>query len=66
MPLTDTAIRYLKSREKPFKVFDERGLFLFVTLSGGKWWRFKYRCNGREKQLSLGVYPDVGLKAART
>ncbi len=66
MPLTDTAIRYLKPGEKPFKVFDERGLFLFVTPSGGKWWRFRYRCNGREKQLSLGVYPDVGLKAART
>ena len=65
MPLTDTEIRSVQFGDKPFKVFDERGLFLLVTPSGGKWWRFKYRCNGKEKQLSLGVYPDVGLKAAR-
>ena len=65
MPLTNTAIRAIQFGDKPLKVFDERGLFLLVTPSGGKWWRFKYRCNGKEKQLSLGVYPDVGLKAAR-
>ena len=65
MPLTDTAIRNTKPREKSFKLFDGRGLFLLVTPAGGKWWRFKYRFNGKEKQLSLGVYPDVGLKEAR-
>lgn len=65
MPLTDTAIRKFQPKDKAFKVFDERGLFLLVTPAGGKWWRFKYRYDGREKQLSLGVYPDVGLKAAR-
>jgi integrase len=63
--LTDTAIRNVKSRNKPRKLFDERGLYLLVTPDGGKWWRFKYRFGGKEKLLSLGVYPDVGLKQAR-
>nr|HIL74047.1 DUF4102 domain-containing protein [Rhodospirillales bacterium] len=65
MSLTDTAIRKAKPRDKPYKLYDERGLFLLVNLKGGKWWRFKYRFDGKEKQLSLGVYPDVGLKDAR-
>lgn len=66
MPLTDTAVRNAKPADKPFKLADERGLFLLVTPSGGKWWRLKYRFGGKEKLLSLGVYPDVGLKDART
>jgi len=65
MSLTDTSIRNLQPRDKSFKVFDERGLFLIVTPGGGKWWRFKYRCDGKEGQISLGVYPDVSLKFAR-
>jgi integrase len=65
MPLTDTAIRNAKPGAKPTKLFDERGLFLLVTPAGGKWWRLKYRFNGKEKLLSLGTYPDVGLKDAR-
>lgn len=65
MPLTDTAIRNAKPSAKPAKLFDERGLFLIVTPSGGKWWRLKYRFNDKEKLLSLGIYPDVGLKDAR-
>jgi len=65
MHLTDIAIRKAKPSEKPVKMFDERGLFLLITPSGGKWWRFKYRFNNKEKLLSLGVYPDVGLKDAR-
>lgn len=65
MPLNDTAIRNAKPAEKPFKLFDERGLYLEVAPSGGKWWRLKYRFDGKEKRLSLGVYPDVTLKEAR-
>lgn len=65
MPLTDTAIRNAKPRAKLYKLFDERGLFLLVSPSGGKWWRLKYRFDGKEKLLSLGVYPDVSLKDAR-
>jgi integrase len=65
MALTDTTIRNAKPAAKPVKLFDERGLFLIVTPTGGKWWRLKYRFEGKEKLLSLGTYPDVGLKDAR-
>ena len=65
MALSDTAIRALKSVERNLKVADGQGLFLLVTPSGGRWWRLKYRFDGKEKLLSLGTYPDVGLKAAR-
>src|ERR1700719_169421 len=65
MPLTDTAIRNAKPSEKPVKLFDGGGLYLEVSPAGGKWWRLKYRIDGKEKRLSLGVYPDVSLKDAR-
>lgn len=65
MPLTDPAIRKAKPGPKPAKLFDERGLFLLVTPAGGKWWRFRYKFDNKEKLLSLGVYPDVPL-AGRT
>ncbi len=65
MPLTDTAIRSAKPKEKTFKLFDGGGLYLEVNPAGGKWWRWKYRCGGKEKRLSFGVYPDVSLKVAR-
>lgn len=65
MPLTDTAIRNAKPREKAYKLADEKGLFLLVNPNGAKWWRHKFRIDGKEKLLSLGVYPDVGLKEAR-
>lgn len=65
MTLTDTTVRTAKPGEKPAKLFDERGLFLLLTPAGGKWWRLRYRFEGKEKLLSLGVYPDVGLKDAR-
>lgn len=65
MALSDTAVRNIKAGLKPIKMFDGRGLYLEVAPSGGKWWRLKYRFEGREKRLSLGVYPDVGLKQAR-
>ncbi len=65
MPLTDTTIRNAKPKEKPFRLFDGNGLYLEISPKGGKWWRFKYRFNGKEKRLSLGVYPEIGLKDAR-
>lgn len=65
MPLTDTAIRNAKPSDKPLKLYDERGLYVEVAPSGGKWWRLKYRYDGKEKRLSMGVYPDVSLKDAR-
>ena len=65
MALTDTAVKNAKSDGKTVKMFDERGLYLELSPSGGKWWRLKYRFDNKEKRLSLGVYPDVRLKNAR-
>ena len=65
MPLTNTAIRNAKPGEKTKKMFDGGGLYVEVAPSGGKWWRLKYRMDGKEKRLSLGTYPDVSLKHAR-
>lgn len=65
MPLTDTAIRNAKPSEKPIRLFDGGGLYIEVSPAGGKWWRLKYRFAGKEKRLSLGVYPEIGLKEAR-
>jgi integrase len=65
VPLSDVAIRNLKSREKPFKATDSHGLYLLINPTGSRLWRFKYRFNGKEKLLALGSYPLVGLKLAR-
>ncbi|ARU31216.1 integrase [Sulfuriferula sp. AH1] len=65
MPLSDTAVRNAKPGAKPIKLYDERGLFLLITPAGGKWWRYRYKNDNKEKLLSLGVYPDVSLKDAR-
>lgn len=65
MALTDTAIRNAKHGHKPIKLGDERGLFPLLPPSGGKLWCLKYRYLGKEKKLSLGIYPDVSLKVAR-
>jgi integrase len=63
--LTELQIRAAKPAEKPYKLYDERGLFMLVTPAGGRLWRFKYRHAGVEKLLTLGGYPDVSLKRAR-
>lgn len=50
---------------KPIKLFDGHGLFLLLQTNGAKYWRLKYRFNGKEKLLSLGTYPAIPLRAAR-
>jgi integrase len=65
MALTDTAVRNAKSGTRDRKLFDRDGLFLLLTPKGKRYWRFKYRFQGREKLLSLGVYPEISLKEAR-
>lgn len=65
MPLTDAEIRNAQPGAKAVRLFDAKGLYLEVSASGGKWWRFKYRSAGKEKRLSLGVYPEVNLRKAR-
>lgn len=65
MPLTDVAVRNAKPKQKPYKLSDERGLFLLVSTSGAKCWRLKYRILGKEKKLSIGLYPELSLSVAR-
>src|SRR5215471_10390984 len=65
MPLTDTGVRAIKPVARPQKVADGGGLYLFVTPNGTKAWRLAYRYNGKQKALSLGVYPIVTLGEAR-
>jgi len=65
MAMTDVKARTAKPKEKTYKLTDGDGLFLLVNLTGGKWWRFKYRFGGKEKLLALGTYPEVSLADAR-
>ena len=65
MPLTDTAIRNAKPTVKPVRLFDGEGLYLELSPAGGKLWRLKYRFDGREKRLGLGIYPATSLAKAR-
>jgi integrase len=66
--LNDKAIQSLKRRASPYKTSDSKvkGLFILVTKSGSKLWRLKYRFDKKEKSLSFGLYPAVGLEDART
>jgi integrase len=73
--LTETAIKAPKPAEKPFKLYDDRGLYLLVNSARAdsdsplkvtsRLWRLKYRIGGKEKLLALGAYPDISLKTAR-
>jgi hypothetical protein len=65
MALTDTAVRKAEARDKSYKIFDEKGLFLWVTTAGGKIWRFKYLYAGKEKLIVFGPYPEIKLVEAR-
>ena len=63
--LSDVKIRAAKPQDKLYSISDGEGMFLEISPKGGKWWRFKYRFNGKQKRLSLGTYPSTSLKAAR-
>jgi integrase len=65
MPLSDIQVRNLKPRDKAYKISDFEGLFVLVKTNGSKLWQFKYRLSGKERLLSIGVYPDVSLAQAR-
>ncbi|MCK5232634.1 MAG: tyrosine-type recombinase/integrase [Desulfobulbaceae bacterium] len=64
-PLTDTKVRTVRPTNRPQKIYDGGGLFLLITPSGGKLWKFKYRFEGKEKKLSFEAYPDSSLAKAR-
>ena len=65
IPLTDMKVQKAKPQEKPVSLFDGGGLYLLITPSGGKLWRFKYRFNSKENKLAFGSYPEVSLVDAR-
>lgn len=65
MPLSDTTIRQAKPGERFYRLTDERGLYVEVAPNGSRYFRLKYRIDGKQKVLALGVYPDVSLKEAR-
>lgn len=67
MPLTALQCKNAKRpKDRATRLYDRDGLYLELSPAGGKLWRLKYRFNGREKRLALGVYPDVSLDDART
>jgi len=65
MRLSTAKIQNATAQKKTVRLFDGRGLYLEIAPTGSRWWRFKYRFAGKEKRISIGVYPDVGLKKAR-
>lgn len=67
IPLTDLKIQKAKAKakDKPGTLFDGGGLFLMITPTGGKLWRFKYRFEGKEKKIAFGTYPEISLHDAR-
>ena len=65
MPLTETQVKNAKPRERAYKLADSEGLFLLVQPNGTRLWRMKYRFAGKEKLLSFGAYPALGIAAAR-
>lgn len=65
IPLSDMKIQKAKSKGKNVALFDGGGLFLKITPTGGKLWRFKYRYDGKQKLLAFGTYPEISLFDAR-
>ena len=65
MKLNARQVDAAKPREKAYKLADGAGLYLEVVPSGSRYWRMKYRFNGKEKRLAFGVYPAVSLAQAR-
>ena len=63
--LSNAAVKAARPKPRAYKIFDERGLFLFVKPNGFRGWRLRYRIDGREKLLTLGQWPDVQLVEAR-
>ena len=63
--LSNTAVINAKTKETPYRLFDGRGMYLEVSPTGSKYWRFKYRFLGKERRMALGIYPDVSLAEAR-
>ncbi len=65
MKLTNMACKNSESRDKPYKMADGDGMYLYVMPNGSRYWHLKYRYAGKEKRLTLGVYPEISLQIAR-
>lgn len=63
--LSDTSIKNSKPRQKQYKIFDGQGLFVLIHPNGSKYFRYRYKLEGKEKVMALGVYPETTLKEAR-
>lgn len=63
--LTEVKLRTLKPNGKIERFHDERGLYLEISKAGGKYWRWKYKFDGKEKRMTFGAWPGVSLKEAR-
>ena len=63
--LTAPQVRNAKADGKRLKLSDGRGLLLIVSPEGGKWWRYRYKFNGKDRMMSLGTYPKMSLSQAR-
>ncbi|MHC8380656.1 Arm DNA-binding domain-containing protein [Pseudomonas sp. LB3P14] len=65
MALTDTAVRHAKPRAKDYTLPDYDGLALFVNTKGAKRWHFRFSWADKQPRISLGTYPEIGLRDAR-
>ena len=66
MSLSDTAIKNAKPNpDKPYKMQDEKGMYVLINSNGSKYFRYNYRFAGKRKTLALGTYPEISLKQAR-
>lgn len=65
MKLTNIACKNAQPKDKPYKLADGAGMYLYVMSNGSKYWRLKYHYAGKEKRLALGVYPEITLQMAR-
>lgn len=66
MPLTDTAVKQAKTQEKPYTLKDSDGLFLYVAPNGSKSWHYRFTWHGKQPRISIGTYPAISLREART
>lgn len=66
MPLSDTAVRQSKPKEKPYTLSDSDGLSLHIAPNGTKAWHFRFTWHGKQPRISFGTYPEISLRDARS
>jgi hypothetical protein len=65
LSLTESRLRHLKPWSRVRKISDGGGLYMMVVPTGGRYWRYNFRYDGKQKTIALGIYPDVSLDRAR-